>query len=749
MTIRAAILATEAASLEGYWPCDDFSTLVEDVSGLGRNLTVIGTNTFGATGTEGDAITFNGTSGHAYRNDSVIGTAPTQLSVVLWCKGNTTNDYLFAIGSSTEALTFVGLSTNGTGQLAAFARNAAGDVRLNVTDLGDVQDDAWHSVGLTHDGTTYRVFVDGVVVNETVAAFDSTLLDRTAIAALLRSTASSQYAGTIQHVAVWSVGLTNSDMLNIHNGGTALADQQTKQDRLFSFGNASLKYSAAWDANVGVKNNTLGDALLGDDVYQWVSRSGHVAERIPGTVAKLERSSIRPNEQVVKIYSGGFRYRYPRLTNPLASSSGAGAVAYSFVGAVDASVESTFAPILMTQRSSAPTLNTAGKGLAFRPNWASAGFGSDDSYIGHYKNDGGVLDFTNDSTPGGAGHWHSMVMRVYANVSDGAADFYFPGKQPPTHSATTNGPVLPTNNDDILIGCINWVDTTNTATSGEIVEIAHVGLWGNAISDQQCSDLATKLNQRSPMRKLCSYGDSRTFSLIFPGTMQLANDYGYLMHRVATGGWGPPDLAADIDLQISNGEYFDAAVIWIGINDLRVLQHDSDWETPFGELQTEILKGLASPIWGHVFLLNETPVNNSDYNQAAVNTYARNIELYFSGLSQVTVIDSWRTVNDRSNPASIDALMTSDGVHLTPAPALANGSYHAYMRILHDRTMPIIQEHFGDLTTTAASEGNAASLLRGLQSGSSSQVATDAAAAKTAAVSANNKLTQVTRGTIS
>lgn len=169
-TINAAITqkaATTTAGLIGWWSFDEgTSTTAGDFSGRGNSATLTGGPTW-TTGKRGRALTFDGSTTYAQVQGNSAMDSPTNLTMSAWVKlagsqpsptgittkeqGDCTNSsYAFEIG----------------GVVPNFTVEGVGNVRTAV-DGSALPVGQWKLLTGVYDGSTIRIYIDGVFVNST------------------------------------------------------------------------------------------------------------------------------------------------------------------------------------------------------------------------------------------------------------------------------------------------------------------------------------------------------------------------------------------------------------------------------------------------------------------------------------------------------------------------------------------------------------------------------------------------------
>src|SRR5262245_34739663 len=226
-SFAAVILATKPANLVGYWKCDELSgTTLVDSSGHAKNLSITGTiNTnyfLGEAGEQGTCFRTDGAVGYASRNDAVIPTLDnTDFTSFAMFKGGTDFNGGSAV-SVCNAANEKNMVNIGGVKLRTAAR---GQVRGNGFIInspltgGAAFDGSWHSVMLRRNGTSFKLYVDGVVVNSVTATLETGGLppNRTSLMHPLHpaNPPTTWAKGSIQHAAIWTTALSDGEIAAI------------------------------------------------------------------------------------------------------------------------------------------------------------------------------------------------------------------------------------------------------------------------------------------------------------------------------------------------------------------------------------------------------------------------------------------------------------------------------------------------------------------------------------------------------
>jgi hypothetical protein len=207
--------------LVGYWKLDEGAgTTVRDWSGNGNTLTL---STSGATwsGTVPSTVTFDnpgsmtldGAAGWAGRTSAVAGlpAANAVISISAWVKFNSTagTQNMVALVNS-GAANAVQLGIRG-GNLTAWIWGGTALVQVAAP-----TDGLWHQVTYTYDGTTDRLYLDGVVTSATGVAHQTAA--PTAVYIGSYNGGAEILNGTIDDVRIYNVGLTDTQVARLAAG---------------------------------------------------------------------------------------------------------------------------------------------------------------------------------------------------------------------------------------------------------------------------------------------------------------------------------------------------------------------------------------------------------------------------------------------------------------------------------------------------------------------------------------------------
>ena len=111
---------------------------------------------------------------------------------------------------------FLGIDAT-TGVLVADFEDSATGLNHPVSGLTTISPNAWHHAAVTYDGTTWRLYLDGVLdVRETEGAFspEATSIQHAALATAMTSSgvAAGFFAGSLDEARIWNVARTGSQI---------------------------------------------------------------------------------------------------------------------------------------------------------------------------------------------------------------------------------------------------------------------------------------------------------------------------------------------------------------------------------------------------------------------------------------------------------------------------------------------------------------------------------------------------------
>lgn len=238
--IAGAILGTQTSSLLSYYKCDDSSSQLIDSSANGNDLAEVGTgHSYGIAGLVGDAVNGNQTGG--WNNDTggaeFAGVMPGDngLTICALLRPQTPLDIdrLFGFGSSGGNVQYYGAQQiiAGNRSLRNYT-NAVSSTSTNISVTNAFPDTDWHffavrslvaGIGGVDGPDDLHYFIDddgGTKVDDTtwltlpqISTLDQMCINSVVIAG--SDTGGNYGTWDIQHVAMWNISLTDSELSDI------------------------------------------------------------------------------------------------------------------------------------------------------------------------------------------------------------------------------------------------------------------------------------------------------------------------------------------------------------------------------------------------------------------------------------------------------------------------------------------------------------------------------------------------------
>ncbi|MEP0985692.1 LamG-like jellyroll fold domain-containing protein, partial [Ekhidna sp.] len=150
----------------------------------------------------GHALTFDGTGDQVTFNDSQLPTATNPRAVEMWVRTNTSdiNRYFFSYGTSSNGQGFaLGVSSTGT---LIFTQTGS-----NVQSGGIINDNNWHHVAVSYNGSTYQLYIDGSLDGSNSLATNTILSGTAQFGSNI--VGSNGMIGELDEVKFWSFAKTD------------------------------------------------------------------------------------------------------------------------------------------------------------------------------------------------------------------------------------------------------------------------------------------------------------------------------------------------------------------------------------------------------------------------------------------------------------------------------------------------------------------------------------------------------------
>ncbi|MFN5629865.1 MAG: LamG-like jellyroll fold domain-containing protein [Bacteroidota bacterium] len=240
--------------LVGWWffngNANDESVNTNDGTVNGAILT---TDRFGSTNS---AYSFNGTTNNI-SVPNIAGTGNSARSIFAWIKTTSTigKCILGTGGSSANAGEFnlvMGYgpgSTNYPGKIGVMGGNFTTGGHDYYPNSGpSVNDNLWHSVGVTYDGiNSLKVYIDGVLVNSTTITYNTTgQINFIGY----NNHNGSQWSGLIDDVGIWNRALTQQEITDLYNAVNCANNSTiTPQTNFLGIGSTATFTASTSDPN--------------------------------------------------------------------------------------------------------------------------------------------------------------------------------------------------------------------------------------------------------------------------------------------------------------------------------------------------------------------------------------------------------------------------------------------------------------------------------------------------------------------
>jgi len=175
-----------------------------------------------------------------------------------WIKTNESgaDRWIVSEGSTTDNDPIAGI-INEDGVARVFWRNDSGGSGGNDEVIGtaDINDNNWHHIVGTSDGTTLELYVDGVNDGSDTSLVGGTAtLNTCGIGVLIRASKSSFFNGTIDEVMIFNTSLTRDQVLGLYENSSArFRDRgiQTLKFQEITPGEDETKLTASYQSNMG------------------------------------------------------------------------------------------------------------------------------------------------------------------------------------------------------------------------------------------------------------------------------------------------------------------------------------------------------------------------------------------------------------------------------------------------------------------------------------------------------------------
>jgi len=217
-------------------------------------------------------------------------------TVAMWVNPNISGEYyptLVAAGDNAVSDTYFEFYINQTDSKVKYAHYNAGDCGTNILNNTAITPNTWNHVALTSDGTTAKIYLNGVNNTATTYGYsnngdwfaDNSGLDNLTLGIMEYNggTLSFPYSGSMDEIAIWDVPLTDAQ-ISLLSTGSARADSITPPEVSPGVTGSLLMY---YDFEIGDSNPVSGNFPTSTSVYDVVTASFHPSTAHTGTMTEM------------------------------------------------------------------------------------------------------------------------------------------------------------------------------------------------------------------------------------------------------------------------------------------------------------------------------------------------------------------------------------------------------------------------------------------------------------------------------
>jgi len=203
-----------AQTLVGWWKMDEGSgTALLDSSGNGNNGTTVGGPTW-VSGVDGLAINLNGTTQYATVPDAATLDITTAITLAAWINPSSAGTRSILRKSTQGGINGYEIALSSGGNVfIRFNQQASADTyRLNSTSIYPTN--TWTHVAGTYDGTTMRIYINGVLDNSIAATF-TIAVNTLALGIGAQPLGATPFQGAIDDARIYNGALSETDILTL------------------------------------------------------------------------------------------------------------------------------------------------------------------------------------------------------------------------------------------------------------------------------------------------------------------------------------------------------------------------------------------------------------------------------------------------------------------------------------------------------------------------------------------------------
>jgi hypothetical protein len=206
--------------LFAYWPFREGSgSTIADASGNGRTATAYSTSW--TTGKAGNALNFNGSS--SYVTAGALDLPGSGLTVSAWLKAdafasNVDSRIISKASGVQEQDHYLMLSTiNSGGQKLRFRLKTGGSTKTLIASSGTLSAGVWVHVVATYDGSTMRLYKDGVLAGSLAASGSINTNSSVPLWIGSNPVGGNVFDGVIDEVRIYNRSLSAAEIASIYN----------------------------------------------------------------------------------------------------------------------------------------------------------------------------------------------------------------------------------------------------------------------------------------------------------------------------------------------------------------------------------------------------------------------------------------------------------------------------------------------------------------------------------------------------
>lgn len=208
----------------GRWPGTlDENGLLHDFSGNGNHGTLVSAPPQIET-PFGSSLDLDGSGDYTTNTTANFRNSDNSGTISALIKSTDTSASIFMTSDTGTDTSFFGIDIRSDGTFRIRQQNA-NDTLDEIRTTNTVNDGIWHHIVVTSSGTSYQMYIDGVIETLVVVGganngdwfSDTTLRDNFTIGVLLGTSTSNFFNGVISHIIIWDTNLSGNDILQLNS----------------------------------------------------------------------------------------------------------------------------------------------------------------------------------------------------------------------------------------------------------------------------------------------------------------------------------------------------------------------------------------------------------------------------------------------------------------------------------------------------------------------------------------------------